>query len=113
MKSTYHPAIVLAFYMNLLPSDMTKQIPRSTLHDWKSKKESVQLFGYSWYLQNKNIFDTLELICKYNRLLQINRAMLRIFALQRFYQQYKTAIHQNKLNTTAVFLNHLRKPRSI
>lgn len=45
-KNDYHPLIILLFLLDMLPFEVVKQIPRTTLNDWK-KKSLEQCFGAS------------------------------------------------------------------
>lgn len=107
-KQSYHPYLILAFYLNCLPNEWQQLIPRSTLHDWKHK-DTTRLFGHDWYLQNKHLFRTLELVANNKKLLQLNSALLRAIALSRFMQQYVTCLQQKKTNIQRVVIEIFKK----
>ena len=83
MKVSYHPAVLLAYYLNCLPKEITEQIPRSTLYEWK-KKTGTSQFGYNWYYNNRDLFNTIQQVCSRKKLLKINKVLLRVIALTRF-----------------------------
>jgi putative transposase len=90
-KHSYHPAIILAYYYNLLEPSILTQIPRSTLHDWDRRKDHYT-FGADWIKCNDTLKPLLlqkqaqvakrKLKCSlqllaFNNLLQRNRLSLR------------------------------------
>lgn len=111
-KQSYHPYFLLAFYLNCLPGEWKQLIPRSTQYDWKHKDTAI-LFGHDWYLQNKHLFTTLELVANNKKLLQINSALLRAIALTRFMQKYYKCIQQKKPAVQKVVVKNIQKIASI
>lgn len=79
MKKTYHSDIFVQFKLGILDTKVLKQIPRSTLHNWKSK-DVHQLFG----LDSVHDFDEnkefLATFMKNRNLLQIVKSMYSIFS---------------------------------
>ena len=96
-KQSYHPFNVVAFYLHILPDKLLTQIPRSTLYDWQHKSV-IELFGYDWYCQNQHLFTTLQEVAISKQLLKVNRALLRIIAIQRFLQLNTSHIRHKILN---------------
>ena len=82
-KASYHPYLLVAFYLNCLPENILQIIPRSTRFDWQHRKIQDS-FGYDWFIGNKDLFQTLQLIAINKKLLIINKVFLRIIALKRF-----------------------------
>jgi transposase InsO family protein len=111
-KTSYHPFLLIACYLNCLPSDIAQHIPRSTRHGWLHKEQDT-LFGYDWYQQNKHLFDTLKHVVSNKRLLQVNKALIRVLALQRFMQTYADRIKQNVFEINDTILNNLHKVNSV
>src|SRR5260370_12123512 len=93
-KTSYHPYLLAAFYLNCLPADLLQRIPRSTRHDW-TRKDQIALYGYDWYNANRPLFDTLLEVTASKQLLRINRALLLIIALKRFLIFYHDRIKVN------------------
>src|SRR6266700_506057 len=87
MKTSYHPSIVVAFYLDCLPHELVQCLPRSTRYDWKHKNLPSQ-FGYDWFCRNQQLFCTLQQISTHNKLLLFNRALLRIIAIKKFITTY-------------------------
>lgn len=83
-KTSYHPYILLSFYLGILPLEMLERIPASTRHDWK-QRNAANLFGYEWYMQNQSSFTVMQQVFNSKKLLTINRALLRIIALKMVY----------------------------
>lgn len=111
-KQSYHPFVVVAFYLHILPEKLLLQIPRTTRHEWKHKTVN-NLFGYDWYCENQQLFDTLKEVATSKRLFQVNRALLRIIAIQRFLQLYKSHISHRIFNAAGVALHNIHKTRDI
>jgi len=107
-KVSYHPYLLVAFYLRCLPIDIEERIPKSTRHDW-SHKDMASLYGYEWYLQNQQLFQTLQQVSVSNRLLQINRALLRVIALKRFMGHHAHRIKDNVQGINGVILDNIRK----
>ncbi|WP_315814237.1 hypothetical protein [Paraflavitalea speifideaquila] len=107
-KRSYHPYILLGFYLGILPDHLLQQIPCSTRHDWKQRHAAV-LFGYEWYLQHQPSFTVMQQVFNNSRLLKINRALLRIIALSRFMDRYQVRIKDKIGSANAVVLDNIAK----
>ena len=107
-KTSYHPYLLVAFYLNCLPVDLLQRIPRSTRHEW-SNKDQVALYGHEWYLENKQLFGTLQEVAASKQLLRVNRALLRVIALKRFVERYQDRIKGNIFQITEVVINTIHK----
>jgi putative transposase len=107
-KTSYHPYLMVAFYLNCLPADLVQRIPRSTRHEW-SHKDQVALYGHEWYLENKQLFGTLQEVAASKQLLRVNRALLRVIALKRFMELYQERIKGNIFQIREVVLNTIHK----
>jgi putative transposase len=93
-KTSYHPHLLIAFYLHSLPTDWLNRIPWSTRHEW-SHKDQTALYGYDWAMQNQSLFDTLREVSTSRKLLRINRALLRIIALKRFIARHHARLTEN------------------
>ena len=111
-KQSYHPFIVVAFYLHILPDKLLTQIPRSTRYEWQHKSV-IELFGYDWYCQNQHLFHTLKEVAASKRLLQVNRALLRIIAIQRFLQKHQSHIRQKIFNAAGTVVHNIRKTQEV
>lgn len=107
-KQSYHPFVVVAFYLHILPEKLLSQIPRSTRHEWQHKPV-MELFGYDWYCQNQHLFNTLQDVAASKRLLQVNKALLRIIAIQRFLQKYQSHIRHKIFNAAGTVVHNIHK----
>jgi hypothetical protein len=90
-KTSYHPFILIAFYLNCLPESLLGSIPKSTRFDWQHRNLQDS-FGFGWYQENKDMFLTLELISQHKKLLKINKALLRVIALRSFIKKHSAAL---------------------
>jgi hypothetical protein len=90
-KTSYHPFVLIAFHLNCLPDNLSHAIPHSTRFDWL-QRDFQNSFGFAWYIENKNLFLTLELITKNKKLLKINWALLRVIAIKLFIKKHSVAI---------------------
>src|ERR1700688_4902269 len=79
-KTSYHPFILIAFYLICLREDILQIIPRSTQFDWHHR-DIENSFGHEWCQENKNLFSTLQMVVRNRKLLRINKALLRIIAI--------------------------------
>ena len=111
-KQSYHPFVVVAFYLHILPDKLLYQIPRSTRYEWQHKSV-IELFGYDWYYQNQHLFNTLREVAASNRLLQVNRALLRIIAIQRFLQLHQSHISHKIFNAAGTVLINIKKTQEV
>jgi len=107
-KTSYHPYLLVAFYLKCLPSDLLQHIPRSTRHEW-AHKDQAALYGYNWYNENQQLFDTLREVAASKRLLRVNRSLLRIIALKKFIDLYHDRIKENTFHINDVVLNTIHK----
>lgn len=111
-KQSYHPYILVAFYLQILPETILLSIPRSTRYEW-GHKNVTELFGYDWYLQNQYLFHTLQQVAASNKLLRVNKALLRIIALQRFLQQNHIHIRHKLFNAASVAVKNIQKVKDV
>lgn len=107
-KASYHPYLLIGFYLNCLPADLLQRVPRSTRHEWLHKDQAA-LVGYEWHVQNRSLFNTLQEVAASRQLLRVNRALLRIIALTRFMGLYQHRLKDNIYNIHAVVLTTLEK----
>jgi hypothetical protein len=108
MKTSYHPAIRVAFYLNCLSPELLQHIPRSTRLDWQHKDKSTY-FGYEWFCQNQQLFQTLKQVSANKKLLQINKALIRIIAIKGFITNYAVSIKHKLLSVTQTILCNITK----
>ena len=108
MKTSYHPAITVAFYLNCLPEDLLQYIPRSTRFDWNHRDKS-SCFGHEWFCKNQQLFQTLRQVSSNKKLLQINKALIRIIAIKRFITIYSGCIKNKMLHVTQTILINIEK----
>src|ERR1019366_2286042 len=107
-KTCYHPYLLVAFYLNCLPENILQFIPRSTKYDW-DKREIQNSFGYDWFLENKDLFHTLQLVAINMNLLKINKAFLRIIAIKRFMIINMAGIKAGRKLLKTVVINNIQK----
>jgi hypothetical protein len=112
LKRSYHPFITVAFYLNMLPDGILQQIPRSTAFEWKHKTVT-QLFGYEYYCQNLHLFNTLQAVANNKKLLQVNKALLRIIAIRHFIKKYNNQLRLKLFNASATVLHNISKAQSV
>lgn len=107
-KYSYHPYFLLAFHLNILPDHQLQRILKSTRHDWKQKNTKM-MFGYEWYLQHQSSFTVLQQVFTNKKLLQINKALLRVIALSRFIKKYQVRIKDNIGHVSKVVLSNISR----
>lgn len=108
MKASYHPSILIAFYLHCLPDDLAQKIPRSTKHDWLHRNLTACV-GYDWFRQNQPLFFTLKEVANSKKLMKINRALLRIIALHRFLTKYAAQIRERVFQAAATVVINVKK----
>ena len=111
-KQTYHPFVLVAFFLDILPAEVIAVIPRSTLYDWKHKQVN-ELVGYGWYCEQQPLFTTLQAVATNRQLLRINRALLSLIALQRFMKKYQSSLAAGLLGTVDVAVRGIQKMRIV
>jgi putative transposase len=107
-KTCYHPYLLVAFHLNCLPENMLQIIPRSTKFDW-DKRDLQNSFGYDWFLENKDLFNTLQLVAINKKLISINRVFLRVIAIKRFIKKNATGIRAGRMSLKAVVVSNIQK----
>jgi hypothetical protein len=112
MKTSYHPAITVAFYLNCLPPELFQHIPLSTRFDWKHRDKTA-CFVYEWFFQNQLLFQTLRQVSSNKKLLQINKALIRIIAIKRFITTHSVCIKNKLLSVTQTILCNINKVSTI
>lgn len=108
LRQSYHPFVMVAFYLQFLPEKIAAAIPRSTRHEWKHKP-AAELFGYHWYCQNQHLFQTLQEIAISRKLQKINKALLHIIAIQRFMHKYELLMRSRASRVNEVVVNNIAK----
>lgn len=73
----------------------------------------MELFGYEWYCQHQHLFNTLREVAASKRLLQVNRALLRITAIQRFLQRHQSHIRHKIFNAAGTVVHNIRKTQEV
>ncbi|MCB0376116.1 MAG: hypothetical protein KDD04_09380, partial [Sinomicrobium sp.] len=76
--NTYHPVILLLFWMNILPAHIKVHIPRSTLADWQARFLRNDLFGVSEVALFQEQMNFLLLLEKHRRLFAAFRALIHV-----------------------------------
>jgi putative transposase len=107
-KASYHPHLLIAFHLHCLPPEWLQRIPRSTRHEWLHKDQTA-LLGYDWSVQNLHLFNTLREVSASRKLLRINKALLRIIALNRFIARHRARLTENIPPVRDVVLNTIHK----
>lgn len=97
MKTSYHPAFQVAYYLQCLPNELTQQIPRTTKFDWNNKNIKHS-FGYDWYQENQQLFEIMQVVSKHQQLLKVNRVLIRVIAIKRFILCYTGQIREKVFN---------------
>ncbi len=107
-KNSYHPYILVAYYLNCLPENIISDIPRSTRFDWQHRDVNKS-FGYDWFKQNEEQFHTLKLVAQNKKLLALNKALLRVIAIKRFVEINPSKINASRIEWKKVVVNNLQK----
>jgi len=107
-KTSYHPYLLVAFYLNCLPKNILQIIPRSTKFDW-NHRDIQDSFGYDWFLENKDLFHTLQMVAINKKLLKINKAFLRVIAIIRFMKVNAAGIKAGRILLKTVVVSHIQK----
>ena len=107
-KTSYHPYLLVAFYLNCLPKNILQVIPRSTKFDWHHR-DIQDSFGYDWFVENKDLFHTLQMVAINKKLLKINKAFVRIIAIVRFMKDNAAAIKTGRILLKTIVVSHIEK----
>lgn len=98
-RKRYHTGLVILHQNNALPTDIRKQIPYSTLHNWKKKDKSIIVGVDDPRIAPANIETIQELITQHHlmpvvrTLLHVNRVLLRTLHKTK---KYKKLLAQEK-----------------
>jgi putative transposase len=87
---------------------MLQIIPRSTRFDW-DKRDLQNSFGYDWFLKNKDLFQTLQLVAMNKKLLKINRVLFQIIAISRFMRVNMAGIKAGRMSLKTVVVSNIQK----
>lgn len=107
-KRSYHPFILIAYYLNFLPIELLQSIPNSTRYDWKHKDLNA-LFGTQYFNDNKELFKTLEAVAQHQKLQKTIRVLLQVIAFTRFIKTYHERLKVNLQNIQQVAVWHIKK----
>ena len=110
--NTYHPAILLLFWMNMLPAHIKAQIPRSTLADWQNRFLRTDLFGSSEVILFQEQMNYLLLLEKHRRLFAAFRALIHINRLLADMIQNRVSFKRMPLEYRAQFVGIVNRFRN-
>ncbi|MBK8712539.1 MAG: transposase [Niastella sp.] len=111
MKQSYHPAVLVAYYLNCLPGELKESIPRSTKYGWAHKPLEA-CFGYEWACENQHLFSALQEVSASSKLLKVNLALLRIIAIKRFLVKYREQLRKRIFYAPETVLENIEKLKS-
>ncbi len=107
-KRSYHPFILIAYYLNSLPQDIIQGIPYSTQYEWKHKDPEC-LYGTQYFRNNKKLFRTLESVAQNRKLQTTVQLLLKIIALKKFISNYQHRLKINYVQIRRVALANIQK----
>src|SRR5450432_2070072 len=107
-KTSYHPYLLVAFYLNCLPKNILQIIPRSTVYDW-NHRDIQDSFGYDWFIENKDLFHTLQMVAINKKLLKMNKTFLRVIAIIRFMKDNAAGIKAGRILLKTVVVKNIQK----
>lgn len=107
-KTIYHPNLIAGYYLNILPAELFKQIPRSTQHDW-NVKQHLNMFGSDWGSSNRKRLETFSVINNNKRLLAINESLVKIIAIKKYIARYANRIKDGIGQADKTVLKHIKK----
>ena len=107
-KTCYHSYVLVAFHLNCLPDNLLQIIPRSTRFDWHYR-DIENSFGHAWYQENKNLFNTLQLVAQNKKLLRINTALLRVIAIKAFIKKNVGGLNAGLASLKMVATSNIQK----
>jgi hypothetical protein len=76
---------------------------------FRHQRDIQDSFGYDWFLENKDLFDILQLVAINKKLLKINKAFLRIIAIKRFMKVNATGIKAGIMSLKTVVIRNIQK----
>ncbi|PKP17916.1 MAG: transposase [Bacteroidetes bacterium HGW-Bacteroidetes-21] len=85
MKRTYHTDIIIQYKLGLLSSDIIKQIPSSTIHNWKTRSVS-EIFGLD------NVNDIQQHIMMIKDIMAVKSLLKLTKTLYTIYNTYNTIL---------------------
>lgn len=112
IKTIYHPNFIAGYFLNLLPVDLLKQVPRSTRHDWNAKRDKL-MFGSCWNCNNRQHMETLALINSNETLLAVNKALIKVIAIKKYMGKHITRIKDGISKANKTVLAHIKKAATV
>ena len=67
------------------------------------------LSGYAWYQENKNLFDTLQLVAQNKKLLKINTTLVRVIAIKAFIKKNVAGLNAGLASLKMVATSNIQK----
>jgi putative transposase len=111
-KRSYHPFLIIGYKTGILPQTIAQTLPRSTRHHWQHKNlESA--YGHCWYAANQQQLAALKQVYQSKRLMQLNMALLRLFAVKRFMHRHAAALKQGLQNVPVTVYNNIKKSAAV
>ncbi|MGD2033807.1 MAG: DDE-type integrase/transposase/recombinase [Bacteroidales bacterium] len=99
MKRSYHTDITIQYKLGILDTNLVKQIPSSTLHNWKNKDLSL-LFGSEHVSDSEQNLQMIKDFLTRKSLLQIAKAVYYVYcSYVKLFDQVKNKrkiLHQSK-----------------
>lgn len=111
-KTIYHPNFIAGYYLNILPANLLKQIPRSTRHDW-NEKQHKNMFGSDWDCQNGERLAILTALNTNKTLLAINNSLIKVIAIKKYITKYTKRIKDGIGQANKIVLKHTKKAAAV
>jgi putative transposase len=111
-KKIYHPILIIGYKTGILPQSICQAIPRSTRNNWQHK-DLGKTYGHGWYTANQLELEVMKEIYQSKTLMQINIALLRLFAIIRFMKRHAFASKQGLQNVPATLYNNIKKSAAV
>lgn len=80
--------------------------------EWQ-QKDSSSCFGFEWFCQHQQLFQTLKLVSTNKKLLQINKALIRVIAIKRFITTQAASIKNKLVSVTQTVLFNIIKVNAV
>ena len=111
-KTIYHPNFIAGYYLKILLANLLKQIPRSTQHNWNVKQQ-LDMFGSDWGSNNRERLETLSVINNNQKLLAINKSLVKIIAIKKYIARYANRIKDGIGQADKIVLKHIKKAAEV
>ena len=112
IKRTYHPLVILLYQMKLLPSEIAREIPRSTKYDHK-KYDLTKQYGHELANQLNETMKLFEMVVKLKQKFNKLKEIIRLKNVKIFFLKHMENLSISTLRLKEKAVRSIQKALSI